>query len=405
MEGIFSNGEIAIEILSWLPIESLNDLKSVCKQWRELLSHPSFCSAHFRRSAKTNSGIFLQSGHYCKYCQNNLDVITNGYISIGKEGRYATSENILDFLPEKVVVLASCSGLLLCRNILDIWYSDHCYHRNMLDYYPKEVVLYVCNPFTTEWATLKPRGKYENGCCYGFAYEPFGAAVAPNFVVVMVQPPLQLGKDPYLIQIYCSKRGTWRAAKEVCTLSDRLVIRQGYFTKGVFYWLTSGHSILAFDLKREKCQVIKLPDNVMDDEEILGLCLGVSEGSLHYIRCNRVELTVWVLKNNNLLRAQQWVLKHSKPQLEMHHEFLGIMDSRRFPHDHELPNSYIDPYAFQDDIVFMRVQWNICTYNIKKGEFEDDLCSLQKFHASSYSWQSSASFPYCKSILRVQAKD
>ncbi|KAF9587640.1 hypothetical protein IFM89_004472 [Coptis chinensis] len=370
-EDRFSDDDIAIEILSRLPMESIYDFK---------------CGLH-----------------YCP-CENYIDSEVVDYISTGKKGRHATSKNILGFLPEEVVVITSSNGILLCRSIFEHYGSNHCSRERMKIRY--KVILYVCNPFTKEWITLKPRGKYINGCCYGFAYNAFGSVGSPNFEVVMVQPPLQLGKDPFKFKIYTSTTGTWRTSKEVCTLPDRLLSHQCCFTNGVFYWLTAGHTILAFDLKEERSRVIKLPGNAMVTHKPgEGVCLGVSEANLHFISLTVVELMVWILEHDNL--RPKWSVKHNKPQVEMLHPLLRGCDRRPsyLPFCPDIPNRNMHPYAFQDDILYMRMSWSMFSYNIKTGEYEEEeLCSCSKLDAATaIATGTPIVVPYCKSLLRVQA--
>ncbi|PIA58049.1 hypothetical protein AQUCO_00500164v1 [Aquilegia coerulea] len=353
----FSNDDIAIEILSRLSIASVMELKCVCKRWCEILSSPSFRSAHFQRSARSICGIFVQATIRCLCCEKCYDYAAVYYASVGKEGPYETTKKILDFLPEKVVVLASSNGVLFCRTIFEEYNYEHLFDRTMITDDRKHVVLYVCNPITKEWTALKPRGRFRNDCCYGFSYNPLGSSVTnPGFEVVMVQP------SP---RIYSSKTGKWRTSNEVCTLSKRLHLHHGCFTNGVFYWRTSDHSILTFDLKQERSQVIRLPGHMMTGKG--GLCLGVSEGNLHYINFNMLELLVWVLEMDAL--EPKWALKHSKPLVEIDDAYKS-------------QNYIMYPYGFHDDIVFLRVHWYLCTYNIKTGKMEDALfsfCNLQRF--------------------------
>ncbi|KAF9587639.1 hypothetical protein IFM89_004471 [Coptis chinensis] len=363
MKDIFSNDDIAIEIFSRLPIEDTNKLK-------------------------------------CVYCQTYFDSKVVSYISHGKEGKHATTKNILDFLPEKVVAITSCNGVLLCRSIFEECRGGHHFYLEKLKI-AKDVIMYVCNPFTKDWTILKPRGKYKNGCCYGFACNQFSSAVSLSFEVVMVQPPLRLGKDSYIFKIYSSTSGAWRTSKEVCTLPDRVLSHQSCFTNGVFYWLTTNHAILSFDLKQERSQVIKLPGNaIVTLVQGEGVCLGVSEGKLHYISFNAIVLMVWVLEDDNL--RPKWSLKHSKPQLEMHHPLLEVCGGQSIyvPFSRDRANRRVRPYALHDDMLFMRIDWSMIKYNIRTGEFEEELCSCSELEPSITSGTPIV-VPYCKSLLQV----
>ncbi|PIA43098.1 hypothetical protein AQUCO_02000505v1 [Aquilegia coerulea] len=407
----FSDHDTAIEILSRLPVESIADLKCTSKRWLEIFSDPSFINAHFQRSAKAVSGLFVQGIIYCTGCLNYVDFPIVDYISMEKEeGCHKFCQTTLDFLPEKVSIIASCNGILLCRSFFEMIYEDHCHWRGDTKDVPMEIVLYVCNPFTKEWTTFKPKGKYEKRCCFGFAYDPYGSTLVnpaktyARFQVVMVQPPSKLGKYPYLFRVYSSQTGTWRLSKEVCYLPNVIHPHQGCFVEGVYFWMTTGHSILTFDFKQEKSQVIPLPGPELIHGGETGMCLGVSEGDVHYVCLNKYDLMVWTLKHD--ISGCKWVLKHSKPAREIRHHSYNSMHMpdplRKTDESIKTNNSIIHPYAFRDDILFMNAAYTMCTYNIKTGLIEEDLCSSLELGNLSFP---PIVIPYSKSLLGVQAKD
>ncbi|KAL5708439.1 hypothetical protein ACHQM5_019233 [Ranunculus cassubicifolius] len=395
---IFSNDDIAIEILSRLPTESTRELKCVSKRWCVLFSCPSFINANFQRFRGTISGLFVQGTFRCTddCCGNFLDYEGIDYISIDKEQTNAVFKKCLDFLPERVVITGSSNGILLCRSFFEVNYPDHRFDRRRgnTKEHQKKIMLYVCNPLTKEWAVIQPRGKYQSGCCYGFSYDPF----LSSFEVVMVQRPW-LEKDPYLFKVYSSQTGKWRISKEACTLSakDQINLHQSCFTDGVFYWLTTKHNILAFDLKQERSQINKLPGHVLFMEGREGLCLGISQGKLHYVCFNMDELVIWGFEDN------KWVLKHLKPQCDMHCPLLGAHWKRRlhdFSSSHKVPNAAMHPYALRGDILFMKVLGCMCTYNIKTEEFEDKFCVFSQLESADS--KIPIMLPYCKSLLSVK---
>ncbi|KAF9610946.1 hypothetical protein IFM89_025979 [Coptis chinensis] len=376
----FSNDDTAIEIFSKLPIEDVPQLKCVCKRWQTLCSSPSFVTSHFQNSPGTISGFFVQGHFYCICC-----------------------ERYLGLKAKKVSIIASSNGVLLCRNFMRKSVPHNLPWSQKKDD-PEKVVLYLCNPFTKEWMTLKPRGKYRTGCCFGLAYDPVGSSMISkgsffSFQVLMVQRPLQLGKDPYRFLIYSSMTGQWRRSKEVCALSHRLHLHQGCYANGFFYWLTTAHSVLSFNLKQEISQVIKLPghENMGSD----GTCLGVSEGKMHYIFFSMVELMVWVLHHE--YSVPKWVLKHSKPLFEMPHPSLNDFERiQNWPADcNNHPSSLMCPYAFQDDVLFMEVRGSLCAYDIKTGNMED----VYDYFEELVGFMTPLTvLPYSKSLLQVRAK-
>ncbi|KAI3862421.1 hypothetical protein MKX03_013664, partial [Papaver bracteatum] len=51
--------EIAIEILSRLPIDSILQCRLVCKTWRKLLRHPSFAHVHSNQLSHVNGNSVI----------------------------------------------------------------------------------------------------------------------------------------------------------------------------------------------------------------------------------------------------------------------------------------------------------------------------------------------------------
>ncbi|PIA27516.1 hypothetical protein AQUCO_07700056v1 [Aquilegia coerulea] len=137
-----------------------------------------------------------------------------------------------------------------------------------------------------------------------------------------------------------------------------------------------------------------------------GVCLGVSEGHLHYICFNMLELLVWVLEMDAL--QPKWALKHLEPLIEMYHPIMDVPIRKPLcpPSDnaYKNPNYVMLPYGFQDDILFLRVYWsNMCTYNIKTGQIEDVV--LNFVNLEGFPNDPPIVIPYYKSLMPVEAKD
>ena len=56
--------DIAVEVLSRLPVKSLLRFKSACKQWFSLISDPKFAVLQYKHSAKNSPLKILTSNYY-----------------------------------------------------------------------------------------------------------------------------------------------------------------------------------------------------------------------------------------------------------------------------------------------------------------------------------------------------
>ena len=128
----FLNSGILIEILSHVPAKDLLSLKRVCKEWHHVISSRCFVEAQLQRTKEEalNGFIFQEKFMWC-----NEDIKTISYISVEvtTKGGSKVNQKVFDFLPEDVVMMASCKGglswsglgLLLTMTeiiVLEAWY-------------------------------------------------------------------------------------------------------------------------------------------------------------------------------------------------------------------------------------------------------------------------------------------
>ena len=174
MEVIFSNEDLAMEILSRLSAKNLLRCKCVSKRWKSLISDPSFVRIHHQRS-RCISGLLVQEfeeygGNFCGD-DYFLYARVNGELGIFK---------LMDesFPQPTSVIMASCDGLICYRS------------RRTRDVEVLDIV--VWNPMTQERLTLRPTDCHV-GSIFGLAFYPFGssAKMIPCFKVVSIQRPKQ----------------------------------------------------------------------------------------------------------------------------------------------------------------------------------------------------------------------
>ncbi|KAJ4973295.1 hypothetical protein NE237_006469 [Protea cynaroides] len=335
--------------------EILLGLKCVSKGWHRLISDLSFIRVQLERS-QTISGFFFQERfHWC-----DEDIESLSYLPVGME-QAVVQNNILDFLPENVVIKSSSNGLLCCRSCLPA----------------QDPVIYVCNPSIKEWVKLN-WAKPDKNDSFALAFNPLSHLVdiCKDFKVVSIHQT-ETETNSYLsIKIYSSETGAWKTLEEAYECCYNLFKNHGIFASGYLNWLTDGHHILAFNIEKEQVQLIELPSTIVSFKDIPEMCIGESGGHLHYIRISGAGLQVWFLEN---YAEPEWVPKCFVPLDGLEREnpqFLfkvSLKVARRMTID-EI--SWMDPLAFQDDLLFMRVSSKIYQYDLQTMKMKE-LCTLE----------------------------
>lgn len=110
--GKLSN-DILLDIFCCLLMKYLIWLKCVCKGWQQLISDHVFSIIQSHRSVSI-SGFFFQHTGFHFDCWNiwyhdDSKAITYVPVEIGGGGH-----SVFSFLPEDVMVLTSCNGLICC---------------------------------------------------------------------------------------------------------------------------------------------------------------------------------------------------------------------------------------------------------------------------------------------------
>ncbi|CAN4083256.1 unnamed protein product [Withania somnifera] len=214
-------------VLPFLPAKSLMKFRAVSKEWNQWIASPLFAynqsstvqkfSGYFyqRVGMQGNPPIFLSLNH-------SADGVPNPTLS---------------FLPEKIKLLSSSSGLLLCQG---------------QDSY------YVCNPATKDWKKLPPPQ------CYHGSDPAVVLAFDPEFNIesfyhVVAAVPL-LDHPVVCFEIYSSESNSWRCSPSDCLeLESTSLAGGGSYMKGVAYWNTSSNEVLAFNVKNEIPAVLRVP--------------------------------------------------------------------------------------------------------------------------------------------------
>ncbi|OVA19772.1 F-box domain [Macleaya cordata] len=274
MENLFPP-EIALDIFSRLPAESVLRCRLVCKTWRTLLNDTNFADIHLRRQ-------LLQLDDAPKF-HNHLDVVAGAkvgfifLIEIDDEGQLVYGEydendeqsyktlTRINHPPIEAIIhdwVDSCNGLF-CLSV---------------DHHGFQDPVYICNPITRECTNLpkfmdfkvgKSRFDYDDYLRdkNGIMVSGFGCNLSMNeYKVVRIYYADYRYRDNRVgcVQVYTLGGGGsgWRSKGEI---SYKFLDRQGVFINGALHWLEGTGKIVAFDLADEKFRVLPAPP-FLDDK-------------------------------------------------------------------------------------------------------------------------------------------
>lgn len=370
------NNDIFFDVLSLIPVKTLLGLKCISKEWHRIISTRSFVRAQMEKSELIISGFIFQE----KFMWTNEDIKTMSYINIPQLGHHNTRstkakvhQKIFAFLPEQVVVLASCNGLICCRSC--------CFSS------PTEPTLYICNPTNKEWICLDCVN-YDKNESIALAFDPFKHPVdiSTKFNLVRVK---QVGNENkkdedelyFTFEIYLSETRSWKKSTEICHCSNSLIKNKGIYIGGILHWLTDGDQVLTFDHENEISWLISAPVPSTEFRTIPEACIGESTGILHYVMVSEEGLHVWYLEDYYELK---WALKFWKSLEEIEGEnsrFFCNLKNRVLQRESVDVNPWVDPLGFKDGVLLMKVCANLYLYDIEKNLMAE-ACNLQELNSN-----------------------
>lgn len=363
----YLNDDVFFNVLSQLSTKILVGLKCVSKGWHSLISDRRFIQSQLRQTRLTVSGFIFQE----KFQWYDEDIKTVSYVNINpvEKESFQVKQTVFDFLPEDVVVLASCNGLVCCRS---------CFPRTQSQDPP---AIYVCNPVNKEFFTLTCAG-LDRDSSVALAFDPSQEPVdtCTNFKLVRAQQFETEEEEMYFaFEIYSSRVGAWRKSNEICKCSKSLFKNKGIYIGGMLHWLTDGDSILTFDLDKELSLLISVPVPAAEFKSIPQACIGESQGLLHYVMISEEGLHLWCLEDHFECK---WTLKYSNPLETMekeHPQFLCNL-KERVTNAHDTP--WVNPLAYKDNPLLMRVAAKIYLYDFESSEMQM-VCDASKLGSSS----------------------
>ncbi|OIT24606.1 PREDICTED: F-box protein At3g07870-like [Nicotiana attenuata] len=293
--------EIALDIVSRLPISSLIQFRFVCQTWNMLTHDSRLVDLHLTRALKINPCIIFKSYHPQK---EQLFFVE---LSDHDDDEHTLREIQIPFSASmaKFRVVGSCKGLLCLSGVYD--------HQ----------AVYIYNPFSTEHKKL-PHCNHElevNEVVYGFGFHP-----ATNDYKV-----IKIGYYPHVyyatwspvnthdhdlprseVHVFCLGSNTWRNLGE---LPYKLHHSPGVLVSGRLHWVTRfnwhlDRLIVSFDLFNDTFQEVPRPDfnvNLFHCSYHLASLRGCLCACL--LTSNGENLEIWIMEEYN--KKESWVKEYN----------------------------------------------------------------------------------------------
>ncbi|KAI3518689.1 hypothetical protein L1887_07499 [Cichorium endivia] len=290
--------EIMYDILSRMPVKSLDRFRCVCKDWCKYIDEPNLAIIQMNRAVEEAIPVMLKM-----HPDRGTNILTLFRIIQSKQGDEAKKDSVLEFECKEpfydyngLTIEGSCNGLL--------YLSTYSMTRTFLS---------VIHPLRNERYELPPTMLIQS-CGLGFdaSTNTFKMCVSllENWKIVHTMVHV-LGTD------------SWR---EVTQIPYYLMEGKGIFAHACLHWLGSHYKrlspnqrirVISFDIRKEEFRLIDPPRKTGDhwiERELVDLHGKVG---LVYISTHSFSIMeLWVLKEND-----EWVIQcqfDTKPLLLPH---------------------------------------------------------------------------------------
>ncbi|KAJ4704883.1 F-box protein [Melia azedarach] len=284
--------DVALDILSRLPITTLIQIKCVCKSWRALAQHPRLPSMHHARAYTRNPCLIL----HCDFLiPNELYFVTLGNRTEQHNSELRRINTRINSAVTEYRVVSSCNGVLCISNTL---HFDP---------------IFACNPFAGYLMELPKPFKYpDQKVALGFGYHP----TTEKYKLVRITYYIKTHHTARVIS--CS----YKSDVQVLTLGDDSWRSLGpvsipwrvdpgtseVLLNGALHWLTKCYDrypfvclqIISFDLAEENFRQIERP--TCGSLDACNYHLVVLRGCLSAVHCldDDEQIEIWIMKEYNV---------------------------------------------------------------------------------------------------------
>lgn len=225
--------DILFDILSWLPVILLLQIKSVCKSWYFAISNPKFIKLHLDRTiANEKPSIIFSSFRSSAVLVSSI--------------HRRSPENALNLhLPPPFNgfhLVSSCNGVICLGtdDVISLWNPSTKGYK------------YLPVPLYNLQACQKAYPATKGFVSLGFGFD----SLSNDYRVVRI---INQGNSQVQVELYSANADLW---EEIKVQKPILVQRKtcDAFVKDVLYWLSmDGLGLVSFDLRRKAFELISLP--------------------------------------------------------------------------------------------------------------------------------------------------
>lgn len=291
-------GELLLDMLLRLPPKSVIRCRAVCKAWRRITTDRAFLLAHhgrqpsqrllsFVRDVGPNGGCGIIDLNLLDYCIEAVDFRTREFRSVVRFTGNDYSRFDEDDCP--FTVHAACDGLLL------------------MSYYDS---LYICNPATREWASVRPPSLRTHKIAGLYVHSPSG-----EYRVLSYREVRQTRTNEFFINTVGSKNmrrikfGSYSESMRNLLAGGSKATKffMPFLSNGKLHWLpqsTPPKNILVFDTMAEEFSWLPTPVETWHVVLLLEVegTLAMSES-----RVGTSKVDLWVLQD---YKSAVWVHKY-----------------------------------------------------------------------------------------------
>ncbi|GAU18259.1 hypothetical protein TSUD_176010 [Trifolium subterraneum] len=370
--------ELITEILSWLPVKYLMQMKCVSKSWNNLISDPKFVQLHLNRSARNPYFSSVVSNHhddddndddysFIHFPVNRL--LENRYISISNDPYYQLNDK--DCCYE---VVGSCNGLICLIG----------YPKNEIVY--KTMWLCFWNPATRKISD-KLGSDYHYNVKYTWKYSKFvfgyDNSTDTYKVVAVSQTDNNDPQSKTKVRVFSLGDNIWRTIQGFPVVPLQVFIKSmgcdldGVHLNCTVNWmanqsdLTNDYVIISLDLCTEKYTQMLLPQGLEYDPHVLPSVCVLNDSLCLYRDFKRTDFVIWKMKEFGDDKSWIQFLKFSYNNIRMNYK-LGHRPIIKLTPLHLSEDG--ETLVFANNLQDRAILYNRRTNRLRKTRINNKIC-------------------------------
>ncbi|KNA03218.1 hypothetical protein SOVF_211280 [Spinacia oleracea] len=305
---------LIIEILSWLPVKDLLQLKSVCKSWYAIILNPHFVSKHLNNYYYSNINNIWRSCLLAQYQFTYASLVLCEFLVDDETHNHP---RVLEYGDDVLTTMSSMRGSNICGPCDGLYYLFY-YHDNRRALWNHAINEFKPLPeliFKPDLPSTITYAPYE---VFGFGLDP----VTKDYKVVVIKgywskTPDEDGcyfvRHPWSVLVYSLWTDSWRYCGDLARDYELDINNCYMYVNGCCYWLgiypgfdSSKDVIISFDMATNEFKEIVVPDYVKPSER----CLAIYDGSLALLSLHKTLkiLEIWTF---GIREGSSWIKQHT----------------------------------------------------------------------------------------------